>query len=238
MVIYYTYEAIVKPIICTKQAGEKLASGDIYYRYHGQNTKIKYAELSSILDKERLRVESLWMNLFKETAKIGVDNASLLNISDGKISIDENKNIFLDESLISQMKFIKEGQFSEVDGSPTLKLIGELKSGDATVTSIMKKEVVITEDIGKTHPYNKADTLRELSLGASYINVNNYDRLSALMWKGGFDTQTNLYKPHKNGKSTVHCISEEGVSKLKNMLSDVYTDKGKLVALTAEYRNK
>ena len=48
----YTAEAEYKPIIAQKpNDGEKINSGDVYYRYRARSEKIKFAEMSHILLK-------------------------------------------------------------------------------------------------------------------------------------------------------------------------------------------
>lgn len=62
------------------------------------------------------------MRLFAKVSKIGVENTGILDISTGKIE-GKSGSILIDESLLSQIAFIKEGAFSETSGTPTLKLI-------------------------------------------------------------------------------------------------------------------
>ena len=48
----YTSEAEYKPIIAqTPNNGEKINSGDVYYRYRARSEKIKFAEMSRIIEE-------------------------------------------------------------------------------------------------------------------------------------------------------------------------------------------
>ena len=41
-----------KPIICKKNSGDNLQESDIYFRYNAESRKIRYSELSTIIDKK------------------------------------------------------------------------------------------------------------------------------------------------------------------------------------------
>lgn len=128
--IIYTYPLDNKPCICSKMYnGEKkysLEEGDIYYRYRGRSQKIKYAELEAIFDKNREKEAKKWLELIKNIAKIGVSKASVLNLSNGELRFDDS-TIVIEKELIDSINFIKEGNFVEKGGTPTLKLMGTIK---------------------------------------------------------------------------------------------------------------
>jgi len=58
--------------------------------------------------------------------KAGPQNAAILDTETGLIGKNENSILMLDEELIKKIKFIREGSFTEKEGSPTLKLIGDV----------------------------------------------------------------------------------------------------------------
>lgn len=128
--IIYTYPLDNKPCICSKMYnGDKkysLEEGDIYYRYRGRSQKIKYAELEAIFDKNREKEAKKWLELIKNIAKIGVSKASVLNLSNGELRFDDS-TIVIEKELIDSINFIKEGNFVEKGGTPTLKLMGTIK---------------------------------------------------------------------------------------------------------------
>ncbi|NLZ36494.1 MAG: ATP-binding protein [Clostridiales bacterium] len=131
--IIYTFPLTNKPCICSKMYDFKddrkysLEEGDIYYRYRGRSQKIKYAELRNIFIQAAEQESQKWRNLIEQTAKIGISNASLLNLNTGEMNID-NSTILMDKELVEKINFIKEGRFVEKRGAPTLKLIGEIKN--------------------------------------------------------------------------------------------------------------
>jgi len=71
-------EAKNKPIICKKNTN-KLKEGDIYYRYPGQTRKIKYSELSTILNKEKEKLVKELFAKIKKIRDIGIEDSTVLN---------------------------------------------------------------------------------------------------------------------------------------------------------------
>jgi predicted HTH transcriptional regulator len=141
--VIHVFESASKPVMATSDAGKKqeIKSGEIYYRYVGRSEKVKYAELSQIIDN-RLNSENLrWRELFQKIARIGPENATILNTLDGEIE-EGNRMILIDNDLIKKIKFIKEGQFNEKEGALTLKLIGEIQP----TSGIGVKQKIIHDD--------------------------------------------------------------------------------------------
>lgn len=130
--IIYVYSSKNKPVICKKARDAQnskytLKESDIYYRYSGRSERIKYPELHHIIEEKRKAEERQWLHFMMKAAKIGVENASLLDLSRGEIQEGGNK-IILDEDLLQKVRFIKEGHFVERYGAPTLRLIGEFQT--------------------------------------------------------------------------------------------------------------
>lgn len=151
--IIYVFPAESKPVVCTKNynSGDKqlLREGAIYYRYRSASSEIKYPDLKILLNKQKEDERKLWLQTFAKVAKIGVNNLSLIDLKNGTVSIGhfpKNKDIFINEELLKQIKLIKEGQFVEKDGAPTLKIIGEIKSvsGAVVYTTKTAKTIVPT----------------------------------------------------------------------------------------------
>ena len=72
-----------KPCICKKHYDNPnpkytLKEGDIYYRYGGRSERIRYEELSGIIEETRKAEERQWLNFAKQAVRIGVSNAALL----------------------------------------------------------------------------------------------------------------------------------------------------------------
>ena len=130
--IIYVYASKNKPVICKKSRDSNnnkyaLKESDIYYRYSGRSERIKYSELYKIIDDKRKSEEKQWLHFMMRAAKIGVENASILDLSKGEIQEGGNK-LVLDEELLQKVRFIKEGHFVEKYGAPTLRLIGDVQT--------------------------------------------------------------------------------------------------------------
>ncbi len=150
--VIYTHPLEHKPCICKKMYDSQdtkytLKEGDIYYRYGGRSERIHYEELSAIIDASRRLEEQNWMRFLKRAAKIGIENASLLDLGSGEL-YGKSDSVVIDKDLLSKIVFIKEGEFVEKKGAPTLRLIGDVKiveSGRMIVKEASKKVVKAIE---------------------------------------------------------------------------------------------
>lgn len=154
--IIYTYPLEIQPCICSKMYESKnkkysLDEGDIYYRYRGRSQKIKYAELRDIFVRSAEQEAQKWRKLIEQTAKIGISNASLLNLNTGEMKF-ANSMILMDDSLVEKIRFVKEGHFVETGGDPTLKLVGNIKNiktFNGVVVNTPKLRAIEQDDIIK-----------------------------------------------------------------------------------------
>jgi len=144
--ILYIHESKHKPVICCKDSGKELKEGEIYYRYRGRSERIKYPELRSLLETMREQEQKIWMQHVANIARIGVRDAGIFDIQTGQVT-GSGGSFLIDESLLSQLSFIKEGEFTEVKGKPALKLIGNVRSINGVPSSIVKKQIVKTKGI-------------------------------------------------------------------------------------------
>lgn len=129
--VIYVHALKNKPCICKKNndSSDKrlsLKEGEIYYRYSGRSERIRYTELSAIIEETRKNEAHQWFDLIKKAARIGVENSVLLDLSTGKLS-NNGTPIVIDEKIVKQIAFIHHGRFVETGGTPTLRVIGELK---------------------------------------------------------------------------------------------------------------
>lgn len=130
--VIYTEPLLNKPCICKKSYDAPnpkytLKEGDIFYRYGGRSERIRYEELSAIIDHARKVEEQLWLNFAQRAAKVGIENACLLDLGTGKIT-GNGGSIVIDENLLSKIAFIKEGEFVETKGKPAIRLIGDIEN--------------------------------------------------------------------------------------------------------------
>ena len=144
--LLYVHESRNKPVICCKDEGKELKEGDIYYRYRGRTERIKYSELRTILDTKREQEQLLWMQHLANISRIGVREAGIFDLHTGQVT-GSGGSFLIDESLLSQLSFIKEGEFSEAKGKPVLKLIGNVQALESLPSSISKKQIIKTKGI-------------------------------------------------------------------------------------------
>ena len=144
--LLYIHEAKDKPVVCIKDAGKTLRESDIYYRYRGRSERVKYPELRAILESKRENEQRLWMQHLQNISRIGVREAGIFDLYTGAVT-GAGGSFLIDESLLSQLSFIKEGEFSEVKGKPTLKLIGNVEPLTGAILGSGKKQIVKTKGI-------------------------------------------------------------------------------------------
>ncbi|MDD4073067.1 MAG: ATP-binding protein [Desulfobacterales bacterium] len=144
--LLYIHEAKDKPVVCIKDAGKELKESDIYYRYRGRSERIKYPELRAILEAKREKEQRLWMRHLENIARIGVREAGIFDLHTGCVT-GSGGSFLIDESLLSQISFIKEGEFSEVKGKPALKLIGHVEPLAGATLNSAKKQIIKTKGI-------------------------------------------------------------------------------------------
>lgn len=136
--VFYIEEAAVKPIICKKDENDIIKNGEIYYRYGGRTQKILYAELEAIINHRIEKNNKHWIDLVTKIGNSGPQNAAILDVEKGVISKNEAQILVVDDELAKSVKWIKEGHFSEKEGAPTLKLVGEVQPIETI--EVVKKE--------------------------------------------------------------------------------------------------
>lgn len=169
--VFYISEASVKPIICKKDEGDILKNGEIYFRYGGRTQKIQYAELEAIINRRIEQQNNQWMDLVSKIAKSGPQNAAILDVEKGLIEKNNSQILVIDDSLAREMKWIKEGHFTEKEGAPALKLIGEVQPVDTV-------EVIKKEKVNRLREYPlSAKELAEAVKGKTNINQQDVWRI-------------------------------------------------------------
>lgn len=158
-------EALQKPIVCRKTFKNKLREAAIYYRYRGETKEIGYSELAKILEREREKEKLLWLKHVEKIGQVGPQNIHLIDTYNGEIQAGKGR-ILLDKSIADKLKFMKEGQFSEKEGAPTLKLIGEI-TGIVDTLNIPQTDLL--------YPYRSSHLQGE-------FKINGHD-FQAILWK-------------------------------------------------------
>ena len=125
--LIYVREGDNKPVVAKTNGGDVFKEGEIFYRYRGRSEKIKYPELIEIFNVERQKIHDTWFNHLRRISKIGVENAAIFNPEDGTVT-GKGGQFVIDEDLLPKLKFIKEGEFNEITGEPTIKVVGEAQT--------------------------------------------------------------------------------------------------------------
>jgi hypothetical protein len=154
----HTAEASRKPVVC-KRAEECLREGAIYYRYPGTTQEIRYAELQSILEQIRQATENKWMAFLSRIAKVGVENAAILDLESGEVS-GARGAMFIPPDLLPQLQFVREGEFVEKSGAATLKLIGEAHVGSLSASAALNPEKSPVQIIQVPTHIDGSDTIK------------------------------------------------------------------------------
>lgn len=135
--ILYIAPAQIKPLIFINGEGD-VAQGHIYYRYAGEDRLISPQDLQRLIeDRIKQLSETVLLKHLGNILKAGIDNAAVVNLESGEVSAKAGSFV-IDEELLHKISFIKEGEFVEKSGMPTLKLIGDIKAAGKVIAT--KKE--------------------------------------------------------------------------------------------------
>lgn len=133
--VVYIGPAHTKPVIFIHNAGD-VAQGHIYYRYPGEDRLISPADLQQLIEQRMQQLsQTILSKHLANIMRFGIENAAVMNLATGEI--DGKAGAFLiDEALLPKISFVKDGEFVERSGAPTLKLIGEVAPTTATIVAL------------------------------------------------------------------------------------------------------
>jgi len=177
--VIYIYACESKPVVCLKNDGE-VKEAEIYYRYHGSSSKIKFPELIETLNQIRETERANWMRHLENISRVGVENAAVLDTNSGEIT-GQKGTLIIDKSLIPKIKFIKQGSFKS-SGWPTLRLVGEVKPAIVNKTASNNVRIIDDpsaqpvrleeRDIKKQFPLSYGSLTDELKARYSNFKIN------------------------------------------------------------------
>lgn len=187
----YTFESDDKPVIAKKSyqnQNAKLVEGDVPYRYNSRSERIKFPELKRLLDDAKLREQRAMMNHIEALVRAGAANAAILDFSANTLQGPVGQKVMIDEGLIDQIAFIKEGEFDEVAGAPTLKLVGELQPAtsitigtDRIVRSALSSDDVLSDFLERGNVGNPEQYIRQTATGTTgFLPVQFYRALAQM----------------------------------------------------------
>ncbi len=196
-------EATRKPVICKKNGDKVLKEAAIYYRYRGETKEINFAELFDILQNERDKEKLLWIKHIEKIGTVGPQNIHLVDTYKGELHTEKGK-ILLDKELLDKIKFIKEGQFVEKGGAPTLRIVGE-------ISGVVDTEAFPQTD--KVYPYRAEEVQQK-------CKINQYD-LQLILKEYNIKGNNKYHTEIKSGKKTsIHKYTEDFVQRLQKLLND------------------
>ncbi|WAA66745.1 ATP-binding protein [Microbacterium oxydans] len=189
--VIYTFESEDKPLLARKsyqQQNAKISEGDIFYRYNSRSQKIRFPELKRVLEEAKARDQRAMMSHFEALVRAGASNAAVLDFSENTLQGPTGQKVLIDEKLLDQISFIKEGQFVEVGGAPTLKLVGELQPATAitigterVVRTALSSDDVLYDFLGRLNVGSPEQYIRQTATGPTgFLPVQFYRALAGM----------------------------------------------------------
>lgn len=153
-----------RPVIAVKQDGDKISEGDIFYRYPGQSMRIKYSDLRAMLDARDKESRAQILPMVEKLLTLGPRRSLIADLQSGTIG-DGKSAIQIDAALVDKLSFIKEGNFVETDGDPTLRLIGDVQPVDGAILTktefaLLTREGVRSAFLDQAKPANPEEYIR------------------------------------------------------------------------------
>ena len=115
------------PIIALKMLGQDVKEGCIYYRYVGETRTIKPGELRHLI---AIREQRAVAEFSRRMMGVATGAQATLDLETGEVKGSAGAFV-IDETLLPQLQFVREGDFSEVRGAPALRLVGDVQPIDS-----------------------------------------------------------------------------------------------------------
>lgn len=152
-----------RPVIAVKQDGT-IKEGDIFYRYPGQSSRIKYSDLRAILDVRDAEARAQILPMVEKLLQLGPARSMVADLDSGMLT-DGGRTLQIDKVLLEKLSFVKEGEFSEVEGAPTLRLVGDVTAMEAegkpaTHFGMLTRAHILEAFLDQTHPNDPTDYIR------------------------------------------------------------------------------
>lgn len=134
--VIQVYEADVKPVISINKDNDGvIQDGVIYYSYGGSRQKIRSSELQKIISLRVQRSMERFAGQVQMIVEKGPSNVAILDLLSGEGSGPGGRSFVVDKSALDQMTVVKEGELSESEGSPAIRLV-------ADVTTIVDERIL------------------------------------------------------------------------------------------------
>jgi hypothetical protein len=142
--VIYVEQHPSRPVIASKSESSRIAEGDIFFRYPGQSARIKYSDLRSLLDARDMQARQSILPMVERLLELGPNKAVVADLENGILD-SGTKQILIDPELVKQINFIREGDFAQTHGAPTLKLVGNVHV--ASQSEIGERGVLTDENV-------------------------------------------------------------------------------------------
>lgn len=224
----FTEEAVNKPIIAQKaESSERIASGDVYYRYRARSEKIKPAEMHRIVENRVAREREKLLKLFEVIRKSETANLGIINYDKGAFSTPLGVDVAIDRKLIMQVlrkaKFIKEGSFNETDGQPVLRVTGNIDLAEEVPVPYIDPDI--------QYPYLQKNLAQKLNITPLEVY--------ALIWKFKMKGAKKFHMEVTTSKSgKVHKFSDIALQFLADKLNAMKGDDAAFDRIKAEYSQR
>ncbi len=137
--VAYIGQVHTKPIIFIHNA-DGATQGHIYYRYPGEDRLISPADLQRLIEQRLQQLsQTILSKHLANIMRFSIENAAVMNLATGEID-GKAGSFLIDKALLPKISFVKDGEFVERSGAPTLKLIGEVAPMAAAIVAL--KEVL------------------------------------------------------------------------------------------------
>lgn len=186
--IIYVHQHGARPVIAHKGDGDQVKEGDIFFRYPGQSSRIKYSDLRTILDERDRQSREQILPMVEKLLQLGPRDAMVADLAGGILG-DQNRSIVIGEDLLEKIKFIREGEFNEKAGDPALKLVGELQavggSGAVVHKAFVTPADLLEDFLHLKSPHDSKEYIRCAVEGGngSWLPMHYYARKASLSTK-------------------------------------------------------
>ncbi len=174
------------PVMALKMMGQDVKEGCIYFRYVGETRTIKPGELRQII---AMREQRAVAEFSRRMMGVATGAQATLDMETGEVR--GNSGAFLiDQALLPQLQFIREGDFSEVKGAPALRLVGDVQPIDREQR---EKARVIRDAITPDAVVRNFLRQEKVAEPLQYLHAQaHYQRKWLPIWYYARETQTSI----------------------------------------------
>lgn len=226
----YTEEAFVKPVIALRsESSEKIASGDVFYRYRGRSEKIKYPEMNRIIEERAKKERDQILKLMETIRKSDTTNLGIVNYNNGRFSTPYGTDIAVDKKLVMQVlrkaKYIKKGSFDETEGIPVLKVTGNIDLAEEVPVPDIEPDV--------QYPYIQKQIAEKLKITSQqlYALISHFDMKGVKKYHMEVSTSS-------SGKQKTHKFSDVAVQFLAEKINENKDNPEWLNSIQEEYKRR